>query len=207
MRPHGIWVCRAAYFLKGIKLLELEDLKYFANSNSDSSSNSDSGSGTDTDDDGPISESSSSDDSGDSDDEPTEVVWAKAARGVWGMAHVFDGKLYLTRGQMQGNFIPKNLKLAEPKPAPKPQPRASSSGEHVQLFRMVYDRYEGFPSRTFVGFASFIACANMGVNLKFSCSQGCLVFACIWKCGWRLGCIHTMRMRTCVLVVVCVARE
>ena len=40
---------------------------------------------------------------------------------------------------MQGNFIPKNLKLPEPKPAPKPQPKVSSSGEHVQLFRMVYD--------------------------------------------------------------------
>ena len=25
--------------------------------------------------------------------------------GLWGMAHVFDGKLYLTRDNMQGNFI------------------------------------------------------------------------------------------------------
>ena len=49
---------------------------------------------------------------------------------------------------MQGNFIPKNLKLPEPKPAPKPQAKASSkassSGEHVQLFRIVYDRKKGF---------------------------------------------------------------
>ena len=45
---------------------------------------------------------------------------------------------------MQGKFIPKNLKLPEPKPAPKPQPKASSSGEHVQLFRMVYDCKKGF---------------------------------------------------------------
>ena len=49
---------------------------------------------------------------------------------------------------MQGNFIPKNLKSREPKPAPKPQPKASSkassSGEHVQLFCMVYDRKKGF---------------------------------------------------------------
>ena len=45
---------------------------------------------------------------------------------------------------MQGNLIFKNLKLPEPKPAPKPQPKASSSGEHVQLFRMVYDRKKGF---------------------------------------------------------------
>ena len=78
------------------------------------------------------------------------IIWAKAARGVWGMAHVFDGKLYFTRDHMQGNFIPKNLKLPEPKPAPKPwakaSSKASSSGEHVQLFCMVYDRKQGFQS-------------------------------------------------------------
>ena len=64
------------------------------------------------------------------------------------MAHVFDGKLYFTRDHMQGNFIPKNLKLPEPKPAPKPRAKASSttssSGEHVQLFCMVYHRKKGF---------------------------------------------------------------
>ena len=64
------------------------------------------------------------------------------------MAHVFDGKLYFTRDHMQGNLIPKDLKLPQPKPAAKPQAkissRASSSGEHVQLFRMVYDRKKGF---------------------------------------------------------------
>ena len=48
------------------------------------------------------------------------------------------------RDHMQGDFIPKNLTLPKPKPAPKPQPKASSSGEHVQLFRMVYDRKKGF---------------------------------------------------------------
>ena len=47
----------------------------------------------------------------------------------------------------------------------------------------------------------------MGVNLKFSCSHGFLVFACTWKCGRRSRCTHTMRMRMCVLVVVCVARK
>ena len=66
------------------------------------------------------------------------------------MAHVFHGKLYFTRDHMQGNFIPKNLKFPEPKPAPKPwvkaSSKASSSGEHVQLFRMVYDRKKGFQS-------------------------------------------------------------
>jgi len=39
--------------------------------------------------------SSSNNDSSDSDDQPTEVVWAEAAQGVWGMAHIFDRKLYL----------------------------------------------------------------------------------------------------------------
>ena len=63
------------------------------------------------------------------------------------MAHVFDGKLHFTRDHMQGNFI-LNLKLPQLKPAPKPQAKtsskASSSGEHVQLFCMVYDRKKGF---------------------------------------------------------------
>ena len=49
---------------------------------------------------------------------------------------------------MQGNFIPKNLNLREPKPAPKPRAKASSkassSSEHVELFHMVYDRKKGF---------------------------------------------------------------
>ena len=57
---------------------------------------------------------------------------------------VFEWKLYFTRGHMQGNVIPNNLKLPEPKPAHKPQPKASSSGEHVQLFPMVYDCKKGF---------------------------------------------------------------
>ena len=56
--------------------------------------------------------------------------------------------MHFTRNHMQSNFIPKNLKLPEPKPAPKPRAKASSkassSGEHVQLFRMVYDRKKGF---------------------------------------------------------------
>ena len=67
------------------------------------------------------------------------------------VAHVFDGKLYFTRDHIQSNFIPKNLKLPEPKPAPKPRAKASSkassSGEHVQLCCMVYDRKKGFQSK------------------------------------------------------------
>ena len=71
--------CRAASFPKGMKLSELEDLNYFCNSDSDSSSDSDFDFGTDTDEDGCISElSSSSDDSSNSDDNPSEVIWAQA---------------------------------------------------------------------------------------------------------------------------------
>ena len=69
---------------------------------------------------------------------------------IWGMAHVFDGKLYFTRDHVQGSFIPKNSKLPKPHPAPKPRAKASSkastSGEHVQLFCMVYDRKKSFQS-------------------------------------------------------------
>ena len=33
------------------------------------------------------------------------------------------------------------------------------------------------------------------------------MFACTWKCAWRSRCTHTMRMRTCVPVVVCVVHK
>ena len=46
-----------------------------------------------------------------------------------------------------------------------------------------------------------------GCEPENSCSQGFLVFACTWKCGRRSRCTHTMRMRTCVPVVVCIARK
>ena len=66
------------------------------------------------------------------------------------MAHV-HGKLYFTRDHMQGNFIPKNLKLPKPKPAPKPRAKASSkassSDEHVHLFCTVYDHKKGFQAK------------------------------------------------------------
>ena len=47
----------------------------------------------------------------------------------------------------------------------------------------------------------------MGVNLKFSCSQGCLVVAYTWKCWQRSRCTHTMRARMFVSVAVCVSRK
>ena len=38
-----------------------------------------------------------------------EVVWAKSAPGVWGLGHVFDGKLYFTRDIFEEKWIPKDL--------------------------------------------------------------------------------------------------
>ena len=68
--------------------------------------------------------------------------------------------------------------------APPKKPRAtasskvSSSGEHVQFFRMVYARKKGF--QAFVGFLCLIACRNMGVNLKFHVST---IFLCLHGFG------------------------
>ena len=50
--------------------------------------------------------------------------------------------------------------------SPSPEPTSSSQ--------------EGFPSRTFVGFSCFIACENMGVNLKFHVS---IAFLCLHAFG------------------------
>ena len=58
-----------------------------------------------------------------------------AALGVWGMAHVFDGKVYFTRDHTQGNFIPRNLKLPDPN-----QPL--NLGQ-----RLVYDCKKGFQAK------------------------------------------------------------
>ena len=78
--------------------------------------------------------------------------------GDWPMV---DEKLYYTRDYMQGNFIPKNLTLPKPKLAPKPlakaSAKASSSGEHAQLFRMVYDCKRSFQAeRLSVSHASLL---------------------------------------------------
>ena len=77
----------------------------------------------------------------------------QATVGV-GTALIWDFCVDYTRGGVtlqettcKGNFIPKNLKLPKPKPAPKPGAKASSSGEHVQLFRMVYDCKKGFQAK------------------------------------------------------------
>ena len=55
----------------------------------------------------------------------TEIVWAKSARGVWGLASVFaNGKLYVTCDLPEVNWLPQGL---EPpvKPPAKPAPKAA----------------------------------------------------------------------------------
>ena len=79
------------------------------------------------------------------------MVWAMSRSGVWGLCHVFEDTLYLTRDLMEGNAVPSNLSVpkvsdsdraatyAGAKKSPKP-------GEHVPLFRMKRDRNKGFYS-------------------------------------------------------------
>ena len=56
---------------------------------------------------------------------------SSSTRGVWGLGHVFEGKLYFTKDIVDGNFVPRNQKLQptpkpEPKPAPKPAPKGQA---------------------------------------------------------------------------------
>ena len=88
-------------------------------------------------------------------------MWAKAGRGVWGLAHVFDGQLYYTRDIVDSSVVKDCYKLPRPKPPPPPPPPppqpfakkapakgAKKKGEHVQLFRMRmrYKKGKGFYS-------------------------------------------------------------
>ena len=117
------------------------------------------------------------------------------------MAHFFDGKSYFTRDYMQGNFIPKNLKLPTLKPAPKPRAKASSSGEHVQLFHTVYHRKKGFQAKHFVCFSCFIAFGNMGVKLKFHVPH---TFLCLHAFGtWVEVKVYSYNAGTQVCVGSC----
>ena len=36
-----------------------------------------------------------------------EIVWAKAACGVWGSGHVLEGKLYFSKDIVDDSFVPK----------------------------------------------------------------------------------------------------
>ena len=51
-----------------------------------------------------------------------QIVWAKAGRGIWGPAHVFEGKLYFTKDVVDDNSVPRNRK---PKAISKPEAKAA----------------------------------------------------------------------------------
>ena len=144
-----------AYFPKGMKLSELEDTEYFSRTHDDSpteseseSSDSSSSGSTSSDEsrqeDSDVDSMSSSSEEEEEEEEEeegndVEVVWAKSARGVWGLGHVFDGKLYFTRDICEEKWIPKDLvppkkSVAAPKARGKaaPQPRGKPAGLAVQ---------------------------------------------------------------------------
>ena len=124
-------------------------------SDSDSDADSSSDSGSD------VGDVFDSDDSSDSDgagygvsanDQCVHIIWAKAARGVWGLVHVFTNKLFFTRDIMDDDAVPKHFSVPEPKPKPKPKPASKATatpkpgpkGQHRQEYRMVHHRKKGF---------------------------------------------------------------
>jgi hypothetical protein len=89
------------------------------------------------------------------------MVCAKSAQGTWGLGHTFGDKLYFTRNIPEAKWIPKKLEaptVAEPAPKPAAKrgkqaaakPAAASAsipvadGEHVQLFKTLWDRKRKF---------------------------------------------------------------
>jgi len=139
--------CSRAFFPNGLKLSELEDEEYFRSQGKrpfDPPSESDSVSETDTDS-SSSSDSSSSDDPDSDSDDDCDIFGARAGRGVWGLCHSFDDKLYLTRDLMVDNFVPKDLPVPKVNNVPPTDPRkkAAKPGEHVQLFKMRRDRKKG----------------------------------------------------------------
>ena len=101
--------CRTAYFPSGLRLSQLADTEFFKKH--DPESDFDDGSQTDTDDAGDSDDSSGVDDSDSDDDRECDVVWAKSGRGVWGLCHVFEDTLYLTRDLMEDSAVPSNMSI------------------------------------------------------------------------------------------------
>ena len=141
-------IMRKAIFPNGLKLSQLGDVDFLehraANAKPDSDSDSDHSGGTDSDSDLLTSDDSSSC-SGENDE--VQIVWAKAGHGIWGLGHVFEGKLYFTKDIVDDSFVPRNRKpnlipKLEAKPSPKPAPK----GKHVQLFKMRRKVGKGFCS-------------------------------------------------------------
>ena len=135
-----------------MKLSQLEDTDlpevHPANVKPDCDSDDDLGTESDSDSDCELltsEDSSSALDSGE--DDRVEIVWAKAARGVWGLEHLFEDKLYFTKDIVDDSFVPKNRK---PKPVSQPAtkgaPKPALKGKHVQLFKMRWRVGKGFYS-------------------------------------------------------------
>ena len=64
-----------------------------------------------------------------------EVVWAKSARGVLGLGHVVDGKLYFICDICEGTWIPKDLvprKKSVPVPKTRAKPAPKQAGQRAQ---------------------------------------------------------------------------
>ena len=113
--------------------------------------------GDDTDDDSDSSDTDTSVDSEKSvsevssidvpEDKDVRIAYAPATRGVWGLAHVWDGKLYFTRDVMDDAFLPKGVAPPVPKAATVAKasaPKTGVDGKVKQEFVVVWNRKTGF---------------------------------------------------------------
>ena len=98
-------------------------------SDSDSDADSSSDSGSDVGDVFDSDDSSDSEGAGDGASANDQCVDIISARGVWGLAHVFNNKLFFTRDIMDDDAVPKHFNVPEPKPKPKLKP--APKGMHV----------------------------------------------------------------------------
>ena len=90
-------------------------------------------------------DSASSSNSGE--DNEVQIVWATEARGIWGVGHVFEGKLYFTKDMVDDSSVPTIKKPKPiPKPAAKPAPKPAPKGRHVQSFQLRRNVGKGFYS-------------------------------------------------------------
>ena len=48
-------------------------------------------------------------------DDEMQIVWAKVGRGIWGLGHVFEAKLYFTKYIVDDNFVPRNISKKFPR--------------------------------------------------------------------------------------------
>ena len=103
---------------------------------------------------------------------------------VWGLAHVFNNKLFFTRDIVDDDAVPKHFNVPEPKPKPAPKPKAAPKpgpkGQHRQVFRMVYHMKKGFTSEPVEHW--IIPCSLEGTLQPSQLRFSPLVFICqlVW---------------------------